>query len=257
MSVKKFVIKKDSSNFTIFPNKVLQNLHCYEALGLYVYLASLPHGWNFHKDQMAKHGNIGRDKVNKLLKKLEVHGLIKMVQIRGSKGRFEHFELEVLDGTSFIINDLEEPVQPFTEKPFTANQLLVNSSYKENNKKEYIQEKEYISCSSDDEPHEYSLFDQFWSYYPRKQKKKDAENIWRRKNLEKKAILILDDIKQRIKNDWKGKEKEFIPLPTTYLNGERWNDEFIKSSSKEHPVTSVMRELKENLKSKEFNQLLN
>ncbi len=281
MTIKKYVIKKDSGNFTVFPNNVLQNLKNYDALGLYVYIASLPHGWQFYKHQLATHGNIGRDKINKLLKVLEVHGLVKMVQIRTSKGRFEHFELEVKDGSSFKINDLENQVQPFTEKPLTENQLLVNSSYKRNNKKAYIKNKENIFCSSSDEPHidddkslkindlnkayqtvqpvgqncrtaetangsngsngsndsnkiepqtEFSLFDYFWNIYPRKQKKKDAEKIWKKNKYEQIATLIFDNVKERIKNEWATKEKEFIPLPSTYLNGERWNDEIINGS---------------------------
>lgn len=108
----------------------------YFALGLYCYIASLAPGWEFHKDQLAKHGNIGRDKINSILKILEDHCLIKCVQIRDSKGKFSHFDLQVDDGTSFKIIELEKLSTPFTEKPLTANQLLDIRTYKRNNKKE-------------------------------------------------------------------------------------------------------------------------
>jgi hypothetical protein len=67
-------------------------------------------------------------------------------------------------------------------------------------------------------------FDQFWKEYPKKRKKKQAKEIWRRKKLDDKFNEIITDIQIRIENDkrWKG---GFIPDPTTYLNGERWDDE--------------------------------
>ena len=147
MSVQKFIIGNKTSNFTTFTNKVLQGLKNYEALGLYAYLLSLPAGWVFYKEQLAKHGNIGRDKINSLLKILQNHNLIQVSQVRNEKGQFSHFHLDVLDGNDFIINDIEEPEKPFTEKPFTANQLLDNSSYKENINKTNINKNKSFCAS--------------------------------------------------------------------------------------------------------------
>lgn len=67
-------------------------------------------------------------------------------------------------------------------------------------------------------------FKDFWIAYPKKVKKKDAYETWKRKNLDPKASEILEDISARQQEDgrWLG---GFIPDPTTYLRGERWNDE--------------------------------
>lgn len=139
MSVEKYIIRKEQS-YTVIPNKVLQNLNNYEALGLYSYLCSLPPGWEFYKKQLMEHGNVGREKLNNLLKILKNHDLIEFNQIRDEKGQFSRFELHVKDGSSFKINDLT----PLTEKPLTANRLPVNSTYKRNKEKENKTNKENI-----------------------------------------------------------------------------------------------------------------
>lgn len=89
------------------------------------------------------------------------------------------------------------------------------------------------SCSSEDERDK--GFDIFWSIYPRRQAKAAALKKWRTKGCSKIIDDIVDDIKYRLKNQqpngWISKETgclcsgEFIPLPVTYINQERWNDE--------------------------------
>lgn len=67
-------------------------------------------------------------------------------------------------------------------------------------------------------------FDNFWSNYPRKRKKKEAQKIWKTKKLDSKAQTIIADISQRATQDRRWLEG-YIPDPTTYLRNERWDDE--------------------------------
>lgn len=79
-------------------------------------------------------------------------------------------------------------------------------------------------------------FDEFWASYPKHQGKAAAKKAWN-------AIAPDDDLLQRIlsaiegqKRDnpsWKDSGGRFIPLPSTWLNGSRWDDEMQteKSSS--------------------------
>jgi uncharacterized protein YdaU (DUF1376 family) len=64
------------------------------------------------------------------------------------------------------------------------------------------------------------LFSDFWDRYPRKEGKKKAEQAWRKLNKSKKQKAI-DDVLNRFKNT----DRQYIPLPATYINGERWEDE--------------------------------
>ncbi len=69
-----------------------------------------------------------------------------------------------------------------------------------------------------------SAFDRFWLAYPKKRKRKTAEEIWSRKRLDSRVEELLRDIAERSKSDRRWVEG-FIPDPTTYLNQERWTDE--------------------------------
>lgn len=239
MSVKKYRISKNSGNFTTIPNKVLQNLKNYEALGLYCYIASLPHGWEFHKSQLSEHANIGRDRLSKALKILSVHQLIKIEQKRDSKGQFTQFTLHVDDGTNFKINNLEEYCAPLTEKPLTDNQLPENDNYKENKYKSNKKHKENISCASDDAP---SLFDEFWESYPVKKNKKRALDVWKSRKCEAKANLIIADVRNRTLKDPSWENAAFICHPERYLRNERWKDEIAKNEKKSAAATCTIKD---------------
>jgi hypothetical protein len=82
-------------------------------------------------------------------------------------------------------------------------------------------------------------FDDFWKVYPRKVKRKDAEKVWKREKLDLKADLIIADVINRKEKHLPWQDKKFIPYPTTYLNGDLWNDEI---QTNEKPVCSELQE---------------
>ena len=150
MSVDKFIVSHEESGFTTLPNEVIQGLRNAEALGLWCFCASLPPGWEFHKDMLQIHFGFGRDKSDKLFKILEQTNLIQITQTRDKNGRFKDWKLHVQNGRDFIMLPVDNlPTSPFTDfqgtartpvnidsaprpgLPFTANQGLVNSIYKE------------------------------------------------------------------------------------------------------------------------------
>lgn len=69
------------------------------------------------------------------------------------------------------------------------------------------------------------LFDRFWEAYPRKVKKKDSRKVFERLKVDEKLLgEILSDISWRLENgQWQ--ERQYIPHPTTYLRGRRFEDE--------------------------------
>ncbi|WP_460407357.1 hypothetical protein, partial [Actinophytocola sediminis] len=71
-------------------------------------------------------------------------------------------------------------------------------------------------------------FEHFWTAYPRKVGKKTAEQAFNR--IVHKRLATADDLTahaQRWATLWAdaGTDTRFIPHPTTWLNGERWNDD--------------------------------
>jgi hypothetical protein len=68
-------------------------------------------------------------------------------------------------------------------------------------------------------------FEEWWKEYPIKKDKKRAEQKWKARKLDGMAdVLIADTVKRKATDpQW---ERGFIPLPTTYINGDRWEDEY-------------------------------
>lgn len=75
-------------------------------------------------------------------------------------------------------------------------------------------------------------FDEFWTTYPRREGKKDAMKAWAHMTEEQKfSARASIPIHVRF---WKlsGRERHYIPLPATWLRGERWSDELEMPQSK-------------------------
>lgn len=72
----------------------------------------------------------------------------------------------------------------------------------------------------------YADFERFREAYPGKIVKKTALSSWSRLRPSEELLgVILRDIQNRFKGEWKDKEKAYIPHATTYLNQRRWEDE--------------------------------
>lgn len=68
-------------------------------------------------------------------------------------------------------------------------------------------------------------FQEFYSRYPKKVAKKDAEKAWARLTDEQRKAA-LEALPKHIKAwEVKGTEKEYMPHPASWINGERWEDE--------------------------------
>ena len=70
-------------------------------------------------------------------------------------------------------------------------------------------------------------FDEFWDMYPRKVNKKKAfDKFVKVCDSQETFDAIMKGLKKYIKCDqWLKDDGQFIPHPTTWLNGEQWNDE--------------------------------
>lgn len=77
-------------------------------------------------------------------------------------------------------------------------------------------------------------FEKFWKIYPRKEAKKKALAAWTKLKPDKK---LFDEIMAGLQKCMKGEQwtkdgGRFVPHPTTWLNGERWQDEVVGSKPK-------------------------
>lgn len=69
-----------------------------------------------------------------------------------------------------------------------------------------------------------SRFPEFWSVYPNKKGKQEAEARWKKSGLDGMADQLIAHVlhMRDHDNDWK---RGYAPMGSTYLNGARWEDE--------------------------------
>ena len=82
-----------------------------------------------------------------------------------------------------------------------------------------------------------SDFEKFWSVYPKKINKKKSFETWQKMNGTRPSLdVVLKSVRGWTNSkDWKKDGGQFIPHPTTWLNGHRWEDEQIKISNDNDP----------------------
>jgi len=70
-------------------------------------------------------------------------------------------------------------------------------------------------------------FVRFWDAYPKKRDKQRCKSYWATHNLTAKVDVILEGL-ERTKAHWASSstEDQFIPYPSTWLHGGRWDDVF-------------------------------
>lgn len=86
-------------------------------------------------------------------------------------------------------------------------------------------------------------FLQFWSAYPKKQDRAKALRAWLKikmnTDLYQTILTALETQKKGIQ--WQKNGGQFIPLATTWLNGQRWTDEVINYKQGDKSMTETQR----------------
>lgn len=68
-------------------------------------------------------------------------------------------------------------------------------------------------------------WEKFWAAYPRKDAKAAALKIWTKIKPSDKLLIIILEALEKVKKTKGWVDKKFIPLPSSWLNGRRWEDE--------------------------------
>lgn len=205
-----------------------------KARGLFLLLQSLPEDWKYTISGLATLAGTGKDQIRSGLDELEKVGYIVKEQSHDKSGKFAK--------NVFVLQD-EVPDSPLSENPTTAgskieplsenpatgktdngktvngkpdaNRIIINKSIK----------KSPIVPQGTDQL--WMLFDRFWEAYPKKQAKVKARKAWERLApdiaLCRKMAAALRA--QKCSEQWQKEKGKYIPLPATWLNGRRWEDE--------------------------------
>lgn len=78
-------------------------------------------------------------------------------------------------------------------------------------------------------------FDYFYNSYPKKENKKKSKSLWDKLS-DKKKMLAIVDVPRRLETHSQWSDKQFIPAPNVYLNGEKWNDEIVVKKTLEDKI---------------------
>ena len=210
-------INKEKVPFTQIANEVLNSkLLTFKAKGIYSFMMSKPNGWNFTIRSMAKQVKDGEDGIRSGLRELREHGVIVYVKHTNGTGTY-HLKAVI---SSSKKPKLEKPVKALQhqngEIPRRENPLKGKSTRISNKEPVVIK----IRASNKDN----SAFDQFWNAYPKKKDKKKAQQIWNSRKLDSMADQLINDVILKTQKD-RSWIDGYAPYPTTYLNGDRWEDE--------------------------------
>jgi len=170
---------------------------------------------------------LGKSQISSALQKLLDEGLI----VKGNYNKVAYDRTAWYAVTEFGDSMFRKPSFPFTGNQQMDFAKTGNGNIKNRKPIPDINpdKKTDISISRKGADKEIPVgFDEFWKLYPRKVAKASAMKSWIRTGAPDSQALIdtiLADIRRRVDSEWNGKEIQYIPHPSTYLNQRRWEDE--------------------------------
>lgn len=221
-----------SSGFTVVQNNAVRDPRLsLSAVGLYVRMMSLPEGRAHSVRYIAKVAGCGRDALRRCFSELEAAGYLVREQQHVEHGKFGANAYLLYDSPISPSTGNPSTVNPATAEPATAEPSPENPSTKEiNTGKKYTpispsggeadaQKKTDVDLAA--------MFDRFWALYPRKTNKQAARRAWMK--LRPDLLLCMDmsqALKAQIRSEsWQRDGGRYIPHPSTWINGRRWEDE--------------------------------
>lgn len=108
----------------------------------------------------------------------------------------------------------------------------VPTSEKDNTPSKREQEEKYLQ-----------MFNEFWKLYPKKRDKANARKKWLKlkPNDELFKTIISALTKQIQSEQWQKDNGQYIPYPTTWINGERWEDEIKEAAGNSQPLNTLSK----------------
>lgn len=196
--------------------------------GFFALMLSLPDSTDRTVSYFAKAGGISKDTVYKYFGILEESGYLTREQQHGNGGKFAPNVYDLNDTPCrkkpcTVLPDTEEPC---TEKSDTKERTLTKNTPIAPTGGESDAEKKT-------EAERAMLFNRFWACYPRKVNKQAARRAWEKL---KPDLLLCSQMSQALKRqmaseEWQRDGGRYIPHPSTWLNGRRWEDEDVAPSA--------------------------
>lgn len=212
---------KRGRGFTTIYNSVAQDTRLSLATrGLFTLMASLPQDWDYSVSGLAVKANTTRYEVRKCLDNLQEVGYLEREQSHDSGGKFSGNVYVLQDEPPTVVPNCRNGESRQRNLPLTVNLTQQN--------KDLNKEKKEIPPSPPTGVDEQSeLFDRFWTAYPRHQGKEPARKAWKRVRPDIHLCRAMSQALERQKRSesWTRDGGRYIPMPATWLNQRRWEDE--------------------------------
>ena len=204
-------------NFTILSNEVCRDTRLsMKALGLLIRLLSRPDNWNTNSESLAREFAVGRDQIRTVMNELSEFGYLQLVKKQDAAGHW--------NSTWYVYDephDFNIIIEPKPEKPVVGKPSSGESGA--NTRTDLTSTDNKLTLI--DVRQENVMFESFWKAYPRKTNKAFAKKCFDKVKVDEELLnKILKAIEQQKKSEqWKN--PQYIPHPSSWLNGERWEDE--------------------------------
>ena len=240
-----------TAGYTVMSNHHLRDKRLsLKAKGLLSVILSLPVDWDYTIAGLAAITDTGKDAISAALKELEKAGYINRSRIRTEGGQ--------LGGTQYIIReipaDVSQPMAGFPAQAEPAQEEPAQGNPPQLNTKGLITDEinPPISPEAGEPPKapkgrkkakanaeaKADDFDRFWAAYPRKVDKKKARLAFAKVRAPVEKLLAALEVQKKAPQ-WVKDNGAYIPHPTTWLNGERWEDEAALDAAPPAPASSV------------------
>ncbi|MGA4455320.1 helix-turn-helix domain-containing protein [Pseudomonas fortuita] len=166
---------------------------------------------------VAEQCEIDRSTVRKHIKQLEAQGLLRIENREGPKGNSTNLYFLTLSG----LGRKSTPVGPESTGvgPQPTGGVGPESTRTSHSSEPVKEPKPMCTAVADG-------FEIFWKLYPKKKSRKDALKAWNKLNpdAEQQAVMIAALAQHCVSRDWTKDAGQYIPMASTWLNGERWHD---------------------------------
>lgn len=171
---------------------------------------------------------IDRSTVRKHIKQLEAQGLLRIENREGPKGNSTNLYFLNL----WAVGQKSTPVGPKSTGvgPQPTGGVGPEST-RTSHSSEPVKEPKTL-CTSEVELAE--AFEVFWKLYPNKKAKANARKAWDKlkPSTELRQTLMTALGSHRLSRDWTKDDGQYVPMASTWLNGERWHDELAPATGK-------------------------
>jgi len=187
-------------------------------LGEIASLENGPRGCYATNAHFAQFFDLSISRVSEIISGLANRGLVTVELIRDGK-RIVERRIRSVAPFEYPNTPSENSANPFGKDGEPPSENTQGNNTNNNNTKS-------IKTSAH-KPDELEGFEQFWKLYPKKKSQKDAKKAWAKlaPDQELRSSLITALGKQCLQHDWIKDGGQYVPLASTWINGEKWTDE--------------------------------